>query len=405
MFFTSLLFCTYLLVFNASAFNISIEATPTVFTEVILTWTRNRDDPTDFWFDVLQIVDDIGTLNKELSLQVPGGTGSASGSMPFVFVRTGSHLIRGTTAESPYGFFNSTIPITAAAANVASNSLAPSSSSCAPTFTTTVTTTTETITTVTSTTAPASHVNSSVIIGATVGSVVPTVIIFAILSIFCMQQRAKKHEVTSINLESTKRASSAFSSVFARLTGPSHRNTTITPFVQIPDPASRPSKARAFQPQGHFSSHSGTSPYRPLHSSFKLQEKMVESRSRSEHVSPDTAVVSVTKLSQISQTRSSQTVNPKLKTDAPQTERQQLLEEEVGRLRLQIMSMVNSTLSSGVNPATAENDIHIQNGNHQMAAEMQRMKQQIEMLEQDRGSLWARGLSDDPPSYFTSIGR
>ncbi|KIK61730.1 hypothetical protein GYMLUDRAFT_243410 [Collybiopsis luxurians FD-317 M1] len=349
------------------------------------------DDPTDFWFDVLQIVDDIGTLNKELSLQVPGGTGSASGSMPFVFVRTGSHLIRGTTAESPNGFFNSTIPITA----VAANSSTPSPSSCAPTFTTTVTTTGA---------RSASHVDSSVVIGATIGSIVPTVIILAILSIFCIQRRARKPEPTSISLESPKRASNAFSSVFARLTGSSDQGTTVTPFIQIPDPASSPSNPHASLPQGHFSSHTGSSSYHPPPS--YLGEKIVALQSQSEHLSPHTTDISVTELSQISQIQSTQTVNPKLQeTNASSTERQQLLEEEAGRLRLQIMGMVNSALSSGANLATAENDIQLQNENRQMVAEMQRMKQQIEMLEQDRESLWARGLSDEPPSYLTSIGR
>ncbi|KAJ4474671.1 hypothetical protein C8J55DRAFT_130200 [Lentinula edodes] len=86
----------------------------------------------------------------------------------------------------------------------------------------------------------------------------------------------------------------------------------------------------------------------------------------------------------------------------PLTQRQQLLEEEAGRLRHQIMSMVNSALSRSDQGPTAQN---FQSENHQMAAEMERMRRQIEMLEQDRDSSWARGLSDEPPSYIASIWR
>lgn len=96
---------------------------------------------------------------------------------------------------------------------------------------------------------------------------------------------------------------------------------------------------------------------------------------------------------------SSQPASITTDTAPPLTQRQQLLEEEASRLRLQIMSMVNHALSSG-NRASAEQDVR-----NQMVAEMERMKEQIEMLEQERNSSWARGLSDDPPSYLTSIGR
>ncbi|KIK55253.1 hypothetical protein GYMLUDRAFT_248855 [Collybiopsis luxurians FD-317 M1] len=175
----------------------------------MLNWTRNDGDPTDFWFDVLQIVDNEGSLNKELSLQVPG-SGSPSGSMPFVFVRTGPHIIRGTTAESPNGFFNSTIPITAIAANSSTSS---SSSSSSPSISYTSssdpstshtsnadpstlhTSNAEPSTSHTSNAEPStSPTNSSLVIGATIGSVVPTVLIFAVLAVFCMHRRMRKRK-------------------------------------------------------------------------------------------------------------------------------------------------------------------------------------------------------------------
>ncbi|KAF9071557.1 hypothetical protein BDP27DRAFT_1321946 [Rhodocollybia butyracea] len=90
-------------------------------------------------------------------------------------------------------------------------------------------------------------------------------------------------------------------------------------------------------------------------------------------------------------------------TPPPQlTERQQLLEEEAGRLRLQIMTMVNSALSGPNRLSTEQN---VQNENRQIQLEMARMREQIDLLEQDRDSSWARGLSNEPPSYLSSIGR
>jgi len=89
-------------------------------------------------------------------------------------------------------------------------------------------------------------------------------------------------------------------------------------------------------------------------------------------------------------------------SNLPVAERQRLLEEEVNRMRLQILGMVNQALSSG-EAAHQGNGVDVRSENRQMAAEMDRMRAQIEMLEAQQNSEWARGLTDEPPSYFTSI--
>lgn len=103
-------------------------------------------------------------------------------------------------------------------------------------------------------------------------------------------------------------------------------------------------------------------------------------------------------MDQSQRSRSSHVPTSTAGTVPPPTQRQQLLEGEAGRLRLEIMSMVNQALSG--NSASPEQGLQ-----SQMAAEMERMKEQIERLEQDRDSAWATGLSDEPPSYLTLITR
>jgi sulfate adenylyltransferase subunit 1 (EFTu-like GTPase family) len=61
-----------------------------------------------------------------------------------------------------------------------------------------------------------------------------------------------------------------------------------------------------------------------------------------------------------------------------------------------VLTMVNQALSTG-----EQNDLRTEN--RQMAAEIERMKGQIEMLEAQQNSDWAQGRTDEPPSYLTSI--
>ncbi|KAJ4469603.1 hypothetical protein J3R30DRAFT_3551364, partial [Lentinula aciculospora] len=357
------------------AFNISIENNPPVFADVPLSWTRTEGDTDSFWFNELQIADD-GSLLKVLSLQV-GDTGSPNGTMTFVFIRTGSHLIQAID-DTGSAFFNST-PITAVAAN------SSGSSSCTPVTSTIAASSTGSSSNLDDAT---SHSNSSVVIGATIGTIVPLTIILAVIAVMCVQRRTKKWEGSSgSDSPMSETAPNAFSTAFARLTGSRNPNETITPFVAIPEfhPDPLPDTTSSFYP--------------PLPSSFG--EKMVAARSQNAPISPVT-----TQADDTEQTRSQVPTDVQVvrttSTLAPLTQRQQLLEEEASRLRLQIMSMVNSALSSGPHQISAGQNI--QSENRQMVAEMERMRAQIEMLEQDRDSSWARGLSDEPPSYLNSIG-
>ncbi|KIK55250.1 hypothetical protein GYMLUDRAFT_99641 [Collybiopsis luxurians FD-317 M1] len=273
-----LFYICFRLIFNAAGFNISIEANPTIFTELMLNWTRNNGEPTDFWFDVFQIVDEDGSLNKELSLQVPSGSSSASGSMPFVFVRTGPHMIRGTTAESPNGFFNSTIPITA----VVANSSTSSSSSNAST----------------------SHTSSSVVIGVTIGSVIPTVLILAALAVLCLHRRMKRREDTP---SSSRRLHNAYSSAYELTGSPNYANTS---FSQLPNAsASGILNARPSRSQSHFSASSIHPPSSP--GSFR---EMIAPQSQIEAPSTEVADVRSTRLVWSSHVPSAQTAKSRLET-------------------------------------------------------------------------------------------
>lgn len=235
--------------------------------------------------------------------------------------------------------------------------------------------------------AATSHTNSSVVIGATIGTIVPLTILLAVLAVLCLQRRAAKRGDTSSigSLESKN------NTLLPNFTG-HRRDTIITPFVQTPDPGVTRTKEN---PGSQFTTR------RPSGSPGPFGEKMFARLDP-----PPTSPVTVTSFADDTATertrtsRRTQSSNLASATGTvPQpTQRQQLLEEEASRLRLQIMSMVNHALSSGTQ-ASPEQDVQTQ-----MAAEMERMRAQIEMLEQDRNSSWARGLSDEPPSYLNSIG-
>lgn len=198
---------------------------------------------------------------------------------------------------------------------------------------------------------------------------------------------------------------SVFSSTFAALIGAQNRsNNGITPFTEIRDPPIHSSKKDPSAFRGMTGTTETGSFFPPPSSSFG--EKMVASQvvpSAPQGLSHPAIIITTgmddtaTERTPSSRARTSQAVSF---TSPPLTERQQLLEEEAGRLRLQIMTMVNSALSSG--PNTEQN---VQNENRQIQLEMARMREQIDLLEQDRDSSWARGLSNELPSYLNSIGR
>ncbi|KAJ3999783.1 hypothetical protein F5050DRAFT_834761 [Lentinula boryana] len=375
------------------AFNISIEENPPIFADVPLSWTRVEGDTDTFWFNELQIASD-GSLSKILSLQVDG-TSSSNGTMTFVFVRTGAHLIQAIDGNTNAAFFNSTNSITA----VASNS--SDSSSCTPVTSTVTTSPTGSLN------SASAHNNNSVVIGATIGTIVPLTIIAAVVVVLCIQRRAKNWKASSGSESPKPTKPNAFSSVFANLTGSRNLNGTITPFVAVPEPHT--TSHSKFDPAMRTGSQTTGNPR--TRSSFyappsSFGEKVLARPSvnapvslvATAHVDDPSADQTQSSRSQISNIVDAGTPGTTL---PPLTQRQQLLEEEASRLRLQIMGMVNSALSSNQVPS----EQNIQFENRQMVAEMERMRAQIEMLEHDRDSSWARGLSDEPPSYLTSIGR
>ncbi|KAJ3989315.1 hypothetical protein F5890DRAFT_1486856 [Lentinula detonsa] len=370
------------------AFNISIEDNPPIFADVPLSWTRAEGDTDSFWFNELQIASD-GSLLKILSLQVDG-TSSSNGTMTFVFIRTGAHLIQAIDGNTNSAFFNSTNSITA----VASNS--SDSSSCTPV------TSTVTASPTGSLNSASAHSNNSVVIGATIGTIVPLTIIAAVVVVLCIQRRARKWKDLSGSESPKPTEPNAFPSVFANLIGSRNSNGTITPFVAVPEPHT--TSHSKFDPAMRTGSQTIGNPR--TRSSFyappsSFGEKMLARPSvyaATAHVDDPGADQTQSSRSHISNAVDTGTPG----ATVPQlTQRQQLLEEEASRLRLQIMGMVNSALSSNQVPS----EQNMQFENRQMAAEMERMRAQIEMLEHDRNSSWARGLSDEPPSYLTSIGR
>ncbi|KAJ3753114.1 hypothetical protein FB446DRAFT_785555 [Lentinula raphanica] len=379
------------------AFNITIEENPSVFADIPLSWTRASNDPDSFWFNELQYASD-GTLLKVLSLQVDG-TSSPNGSMTFVFIRTGAHLIQAIDGNTNAAFFNSSTPITA----VANNS--SDSGSCSPVTSTVTASSSPTGSGSNNLNSGTAHNNNeSVVIGATIGTIVPLTIIAAIIAVLCIQRRAKRSDASSLSSGLPKDTGpSPFSSALASLTDSRpNPNGAITPFVALPNSHTpTPSKLRPAMHPNHPSTIASF--YPPPPSSFG--EKMVVRPSPNALVSPIITSHPDDTSAEQSQSSRSQVSHPRTPgtsvSEPPLTQRQQVLEEEAGRLRLQIMSMVNSALSSNQLP----NEQNVQIENRQMAAEMERMRAQIEMLEQDRDSSWARGLSDEPPSYLTSIGR
>ncbi|KAJ3878319.1 hypothetical protein F5051DRAFT_232894 [Lentinula edodes] len=388
-------------VVTAFAFNISIEDNPLVFASIPLSWTRNEGDTNSFWFDEYQLASD-GSASKVLSLQVDG-TSSLNGTMSSVFIRTGVHFIQAIDGNTNSAFFNST-PVTAVAA---------STSSC------TLGSVTATVTASSSSSDGGlnnalSHDNSSVIIGATIGTIVPLTMIVAFVAVICIQRRSKSNKFKdSSESESPRtptRTPAALSSAITYFTGSGNPNETITPFVAIPEQHTRPKGSPANRPAPQNTNSPGTnSSLFALPPASSVREKIFAPLSVNTPISPVTTHVDHDTV--VEQTLSSQSLVSipadthlaRMTTGLPPlTQRQQLLEEEAGRLRLQIMSMVNSALSRSDQGPTAQN---FQSENHQMAAEMERMRRQIEMLEQDRDSSWARGLSDEPPSYIASIWR
>ncbi|KAJ3806671.1 hypothetical protein F5876DRAFT_80448 [Lentinula aff. lateritia] len=388
---------------TAFAFNISIEDNPLVFANIPLSWTRNEGDTNSFWFDEYQLASD-GSASKVLSVQVDG-TSSLNGTMSSVFIRTGAHFIQAIDGNTNSAFFNST-PVTAVAA---------STSSC------TLGSVTATVTASSSSSdgglnSALSHDNSSVIIGATIGTIVPLTMIVAFIVVICFQRRSKSRQLEdsseSGSPRTPTRTPTALSSAITYFTGPRNPNETITPFVAIPEQHTRPKVSPAIinRPAPQNTNSPGTnSSFFAQPPASSVREKIFPPRSVNTPISPVTKHAVHDTMAE--QTLSSQSLVSipadthlaRLTTALPPlTQRQQLLEEEAGRLRLQIMSMVNSALSRSDQGPTAQN---FQSENHQMADEMERMRTQIEMLEQDRDSSWARGLSDEPPSYIASIGR
>ncbi|KAF9071558.1 hypothetical protein BDP27DRAFT_1446268, partial [Rhodocollybia butyracea] len=142
-----------LLATAVSAFKITIEQNPPIFAPVSLAG---------------------GVLNKVLSLQV-NGTSSLNGTLNTVFILVGPHIIQaidGNSADSAV-FFNSTV-LNAVDATSSGTSTSSGSSSCTTSTTPTVT--------VTETNSSSKNTNSSIVIGATLGTILPLTILGAVLA-------------------------------------------------------------------------------------------------------------------------------------------------------------------------------------------------------------------------------
>ncbi|KAF8825780.1 hypothetical protein HHX47_DHR6000691 [Lentinula edodes] len=176
--------------------------------------------------------------------------------------------------------------------------------------------------------------------------------------------------IFKVGVSPPTRTPAALSSAITYFTGSRNSNETITPFVAIPEQHTR-SKGSPNRPAPQNTNGPGTN------SSFCATPGEL-CRGKIANFELSESGINLARMS---------TGLP------PLIQRQQLLEEEAGRLRLQIMSMVNSALPRSDQVPTAQN---FQSENHQMAAEMERMRTQVETLEQDRDPSWARRLSDEP---------
>ncbi|KAF5350254.1 hypothetical protein D9758_007857 [Tetrapyrgos nigripes] len=360
---------------SALSFSLNIsDENPTAFSPTTVTWTRDSSDPSGWWLDEHDV---NNPSNKVLSIQVDN-SGATSGTVPFVFIRNGTFQIIATnTGNDDGGFFTST-PINVRAALDATSSSCPSPS--------------PSVSNEQSTQSPSSNssgASTGALVGAVIGSLAfgfstGTVIMFLVFRRRIARLQAAAHQPEKS--DDSNDPSPMQSTSRLNLVRPSRNTPAITPFTAMsPSSDFSSPKSKSNPPERFATSVEGSTQGTSSSVSWSaFRDEKTPPAVMSYDTAPDTATAHDEHAVSSYQ-------------NVPTGERQRLLEDEAKRLRLQVLAMVNQALSTG----EQENDLRTEN--RQMAAQMERMKAQIEMLEAQQNSDWARGLTDEPPSYLTSI--